>query len=202
MKFSAMLIALLILSLDTNGQQTAIESWSSAIQLQVGNYWVYESAVKQIDSKVGTNITIDSVFIREDTVVRGSRFYHLENMYGLSEWKRDSSGFLTNLRGEVQFSPRVLGDTLMRTGDTIVLMCGETENVTVPAGKFVAAHVIAIQKKPAGVVISKKSRVFYNEQYVIVGETWHAKGVGVVRSIAYYASSNAFEKSLLKFYVK
>lgn len=184
------------------GQREIGGDWSDAINLTIGNFWVYDMSIVQLPHNVRRTQPVDSVFIRKDSLLNGTQYFQLENLFGLSEWKKDSAGYLVNISGQLEFSTHFDKDTLWQNDDIIVFGGSELEDVKVPAGNFVSAVVVAIGKTPAGMEIPKNSPVFFTEEFVITNKRWYVRGIGLVKSIDYYGTTTTFERSLIRYNVR
>lgn len=173
--------------------------WHEAIQLKKGNYWIYESKTLLLQSDVATLNRNDSTFIVKDSLFNDNLYYRLENPFGLSHWIRDSSGYIVDLAGNVEFSSLNYNDTLFNTSEEWGFMGGKMEQVSVPAGTFSAVFFYVIQKVPAEGNVFSGDPTFYNKEYAIVRKVWYAKNIGVVKSVFYYGNSTAYEKNLIRY---
>jgi len=179
--------------------QDARHTFARAIQLKKSSYWIYESRSVQLGSNLITPNKEDSIFIRSDTVIKNNHFYRIENVYGLSEFKRDSSGCIVDEKGNIEFSSRNTKDTLFNNDNGIGFMSGRVERVTVPAGTFSAMLFYVVRKLPAGAIIDKRNPTFFNSTHSIVRKIWYANDVGVIKSIFYYGTTSAFERNLIRY---
>lgn len=96
------------------------QDFTDAIQLKVGNYWIYSNAPVHPDSFKITNANRDSVWIEKDSVVGSRTYYKRMGHHPDYEWLYDSAGCLVVLpdtRGTarmVLFSGNNYADTLMK----------------------------------------------------------------------------------------
>jgi hypothetical protein len=174
----------------------------NAIKLEKGNYWVYESINTYLSAPDVLNLN-DSTFIKTDSLIRNNRYYRLENQFGLSEWKRDSSGYVINLKGDIEFFAESSTDTLYRDFENRIVgfMGGKTEQVTVPAGNFSTICFYILEKNSVGEgKLEKNHPQFFNDQYQLHSKTWYANNIGVVKSVFYYEGTG-FEKNLIRYKV-
>ena len=121
--------------------------------LEIGNYWIYEHY--DIDSsgiETERNRT-DNVILSRDTIINGNQYFILEGTnypfddgnWGIVDILRDSSGYLVNEKGQIEFSADNFADTLnskpgVFNNDTLYTLTYQMEKVsdpvTVPAGEF------------------------------------------------------------------
>jgi hypothetical protein len=177
-------------------------NYQQAIQLKKGNFWVYQSKTIQLESGLTLMNQNDSVFIRSDTLMLGHRYYKIENIYGLSEWKRDSLKHIVDSQGQIEFTSVPTTDTLYNGPMGLGFMSPKEEKITVPAGTFSTLSFYVIQKSPAEANQDPNNPTFFNDKYSIVRKIWYAKNIGVVKSVSYYGSSTAYEKNLIRYKVK
>jgi hypothetical protein len=205
--FSIFFPALLIIACNNSNSIEPKLNFSDAIKLQKGNYWVYESRHTN-PSQADIINPKDSTFIKTDSVIRNNRYYRLENQFGASRWKRDSLGYIVDLKGAtlkgtIEFFAGNSTDTLYRDfEDRIVgFMIGKVEQVTVPAGTFSTICFYILEKFPeGGGKLDKNHPQYFNDQYQLQSKTWYANGVGVVKSVFYYNGSG-FERNLIRYKV-
>ncbi|AEV33581.1 hypothetical protein Oweho_2613 [Owenweeksia hongkongensis DSM 17368] len=130
----------------TANQTTNVRA-SDYFPMAVGNYWIYESYA--IDSNgVETNLNQeDSVYVSATTSHNGETYFQLESQYNIcfQGHFRDSSGYLINTSGNIQFAPNDFSDSLsidIETNgrDTLFIGVYKMEKVVdpivVPAGSF------------------------------------------------------------------
>jgi hypothetical protein len=173
--------------------------WHDVIQLKKGNYWIFESKTIRLQSGVATLNRNDSTFIIKDSLFNNNLYYRLENLYGLSHWIMDSSGYIVDRAGNIEFSSLNNSDTLFRSSEGLGFMGGKIEQVNVPAGTFSTVFFYFIQKVPAAVNVYSGDPTFYSKEYSIVRKIWYAKNVGIVKSVFYYGNSTAHEKNLIRY---
>jgi hypothetical protein len=199
--FSIFIFALLIISCNNSNNIEPKLNFSDAIKLEKGNYWVYETKTT-FPSQPDIINANDSTFIRMDSIIRGNLFHHLENQFGRSEWKRDSLGYIVNLRsdnfrGDIEFSATNTIDTLYRFETSVGFMGKKIEQVIVPAGTFSAGCFYVLQKGKT----DKKFPDYFNDQYFILSKKWYANNIGLVKSVFYY-NGTGFERNLIRYKVK
>jgi hypothetical protein len=180
--------------------------YTDAIQLKKNNYWIYESA--SIDLESGTSIPElnDSIYIEKDTVINDLIYYIFKNPFGLREIKRNVSGNILDLDGNIEFSAINFTDTLFRDPerDLFGMMKEVEEPVIVPAGTFKAVMFIVFQKNIPGHWHSTdpNNPSVYDKNYSITRKVWYAKNVGVIKSVTYYGNFTGFEINLVRYKVK
>ncbi len=108
---------------NTATANNALGNYSSAIQLNKGSYWVYDNG--------------DSVWMSNDTVIKGIT-YRIRRATRLpEELLRDSSGFIISYNeGDYIFSATKLKDTIWKMGSNYSVMTSPNTMITVPAGTF------------------------------------------------------------------
>ncbi len=162
-------------------------SYASAIQLKVGNYWIYENKILQISSNSITYDTDDSVFISKDTIVNGKLYYKLGNIYG---WKlvRDSSGYIVDHEGYVFFSAINFKDTIYRhIGEqSRGFMTEKNKETVVPAGVYKTASFLLITdaQHHHHHIDNDPSMLGYNHR--ILTRKCYARGVGMVKQELFF----------------
>lgn len=158
------------------------------MQLQIGNFWVYENY--RFDS-LGNEIVIgdpDSLVITGDTLIRGKLYYKkLSVIQGYTSYLRDSSGFLVDDLGKIIFSEKDF-DNILRV-DTIgpnlayveyKMVEGDTI-INIPMGSYPSLDY-------RGTVTSLQPDYPHGTQYTYI---FWADGLGMIKSSAYYYSNPA-----------
>ena len=120
MKHLIALIAITILFISSckkNEIETPQPTTPNYMPLSIGNYWVYENV--RLDSYGNDSIveSRDSLYILKDTIINDNIYFVIEGSYRLGgqntlRIQRDSSGYLVNHLGEIQFSSTNFQDTL------------------------------------------------------------------------------------------
>lgn len=174
-KFCGFIVLSLLMFGCANNEETISETDKPADQakgtylaLKEGNYWVYEVVSKDTFG-VERHITIDSVYIKGDTIINKNNYYKLKGTNYLHKmggspyyfnYLRDSSGYTVDFKGKKYIDTSSNIDSLspykrIIGNDTLYSLCRkcytEPVNVTVPAGTFSAINnrstVFDINKK-------------------------------------------------------
>lgn len=179
--------------------------YQTAIQLKIGNYWVYKSQSIVLNTNTIIQNLDDSTFIERDTVVKNKVYVVVTNLFGLFQLQRDSSGYIVDEKNKISFSSYNFLDTLYKNPPEYGLMEGEEETVEVPAGKFKTIAFIVLNKDNHGHHDhNHDDPTMYDKdhKYRVLAKTWYAKEVGVVKSVFYFGNSMAYEKKLKRYMVK
>ena len=171
---------------------------SDYMQLEIGNYWVYQTQSTDSGMLNYKSEGLDSILISGDTLIGGNRYY---KKYSVKEdhesYLRDSSGYLVDHYGEILFSDHdfvniLRTDTLepgialieyrMHEGDTLI---------STQFGDFQALDF-------EGMVTPFDPSYPHGIQYV---HYFYASGYGMVKSSSYFYNSphRRLEKILLRF---
>ena len=179
------------------------EDYSSAIQLEKGNYWLYKYAAIDLESGLRIEHLDDSIFIRKDTIVDNRVYYIVENMFGLRQIKTNLSGNIIDINNNIEFSASNFTDTLYKDLDHQIfgMMKKVSSEVTVPAGTFKTVMFIVFQKNAPGHNHNANNPSVFNHEYSIRKKVWYAEKVGVVKSVFYYGNFTGFENSLVRYKV-
>lgn len=178
--------------------------------LKIGNYWIYN--VYKID-EAGDEILLnytDSVVVVRDTIIRGNHYFIMERKQSILEpnsrttevMLRDSSGYLVNEYGIIQFSATNFTDILYSISETggdgtliysaSYMMEKVTDHVVVPAGVFEA------------LAYKGKYIVYHGDSIYARRETcaFYAKRVGMIQNdIAFLISPLRYEKRLVRYHL-
>jgi len=179
--------------------------------LSIGSTWVYQNVDIDSDGQERIRAETDSILISRDTLINDMLYYVFEGRsypfnggdWGVIDILRDSSGYIVNTFGEVEFSLRNFSDTLhlerQMHGDEILFtlsyrMENENESVSVPAGVF---NVLDFK----GTVTSEKEMEgIPNPRYI---HNLYAIGAGkVLKTYFYFSSSGHSEKRLLRYTIQ
>jgi hypothetical protein len=206
-KFGALivLVNLLIVSCGIRENDEPQPDYTDAIQLNKGNYWVYESSTVDLASGLKNVQPEDSTFINKDTIVSSKVYYVVENMYGLREIKTQIADNIVDINNVIEFSGTNFTDTLYK--DPSLNVCGlmqqSIEEIRVPAGAFKTACFLVLRKNSQGHHGSSdpNNPSVYNKDYSVARKVWYARGIGVVRSVTYFANSVGFERNLKRYKV-
>lgn len=151
------------------------------ISLEVGNYWIFQNYIENEDGVFQAD-NIDSMYVELGDIVNGQQSFIV---YGYSlgngfQVFRDSSGYLINLHGEIEYSPNnnegVLFEKIYNTfnGENIYAafeMSPEEEIIETPSGTFNARAFI-------GRFDYSESTVDCEEEY----RTYYSKNIGQIRA--------------------
>jgi len=183
---------------------------TSYINLQVGNYWVYN--IYNVDTagvETFANST-DSVYIQKDTIVGGKTYYYFnhvnstaalyqDNMPMIYNWVTDSSGFLKGISHYVLLDPVHLNDTIktdtMTYGVILYVLPQTFTNEVVPAGTF------------SGVSMNTRMRYThpnpFNGNPLSVNYYKYATGIGLCHSKTGYVSQpkSGYSWQLLRYHI-
>ena len=172
---------------------------SDYLQLKVGNYWIYE--VSQFNST-----SIDSTTVTRDSIIRNNKYAVLEGHDFRRDWVilnilRDSSNYIINHNGEIQFALDNFVDTLheryIRDGSNNLFasisykMFKTATPINVPAGEF-------------DNTLNYRGEIFYhdnrNKKY---NQYYYSKKIGLIQTIEPYSNgTDKFEKKLIRYNVE
>jgi len=182
------------------------------LPLSIGNYWIYKDFKIDSSGNETANSSLDSVIITRDTIINRKKYYVLEGEYypfnsgvwGIIDILRDSSGYIVNPNGTIQFSENDFKDTIaynittnMYNGDTLVVTTYQMEKpdniMMVPAGNF------EVLNYKGTVTTSMDTPGIEYPRYL---NTYYAEGVGkILYTYFYIAGSAIYEKRLLRYHV-
>lgn len=192
--------------------QITTEEPDNYFPMSIGNYWIYQEYEMDINGLVTETQHIDSTIITRDTVINNYTYFVLEGIqYPYSNWRelailRDSSGYLVNPDGRIDFATENFSDTLytyvqyenieLQT-DTIysafAMMEKPADSITVPAGTFDALNCRIMYTSPSGVFGDNDPRSNY---------TSFGNHVGKIISTYFYANSSLiYEKRLIRYHI-
>jgi len=81
---------------------------SDWIDLQVGNYWIYDEITVNQFGDTSYSIASDSVYVSQDTMINGKMYYRVVGWFipgsNSSSYLRDSAEFIVNQQGHIFFS--------------------------------------------------------------------------------------------------
>lgn len=167
-------------------EQPVTYDYKDAIQLAVGNFWVFQ--VIRTDNETG------KITNKEDELIEIVDLFRLDGeevfqMVGPTYyWERgviDSAGYLMDFyTREVLFSGANLGQTLYENDEFRISMTDADSIINVPAGTFKTVNYKRISK-----VSNESANHFY------------AKGVGLVKQV-YYSKEAKEEHDLVQYSVK
>lgn len=159
--------------------------------LNIGNYWVYGHDWDGMSGSGYDYLTIDSIFIQNDTIINGFTYFVIERAPNLfnEDWSivdnvRDSLGYIVNCKGDILFSSTNFTDILFTEvtllgSDTFYVATYQMEepdyNIKVPAGSFRVLNY-------KGTVI-ENDNIFppWVELFNKVKNNYYAMGIGKVQ---------------------
>lgn len=160
------------------------------LQLQVGNYWVYESF--SIDLETGEETPLykrDSIFVRKDTLIGRLAYFVLEGSHLGQDYRavlRCSGPEAMDAEGHLLFSTAAIGDTaqlpanLLANGAISGDYClHETKEVEVPYGTF-------------GALEYRRTFYFSSSEAIKVGDNtrhqsdFYARGIGLIQYTSFF----------------
>lgn len=200
-----LLANLAVISCETGESVEPQPDFTDAIQLNKGNYWVYESATVDLVSDLKNLQPEDSTFIRKDTIVNNKIYYVVENLYGLREIKTKISDNIIDINNIIEFSGTNFTDTLYK--DPSLNVCGlmqqTIEEVHVPAGNFKTVCFLVLRKNSPGHHGNSdpNNPSVHNKDYSVARKIWYARNIGIVKSVVYFANSAGFERNLKRYKV-
>jgi flagellar hook protein FlgE len=195
-------VSFLVFSCRKDTEENAPVAKADYYQLKTGNYWIYEGY--SIDTNGVTTVSgeFDSTYVEKDTVINKYTFskirshpYYLEQQ---TNFLRDSSGYLVNIRGTILASDADFVNVLhIDSTNASLCMCymqmtGMDSLVTIPAGQFqsITSRLKVVPTQPAD-----KHPVRYS--YNVYG-----KGIGLIKSHAFfYGSGLVIESRLVRYHV-
>lgn len=181
------------------------EEASVYLPLEIGNYWVYNHYRIDGDGTETLLPQVDSIFIQRDTLIRGHRYWIMEEYnypYSKKMIVRDSLKHMVNHKGEILFSETNFSDVLhsyyeIHQGDTLASihfkMQQPDQQITVPAGVF---NVLNYQ--------GDLTRYYPDNSIESKLNNYYAPHVGkIISTYAFYgAHEMLIEKRLTHFYVQ
>jgi hypothetical protein len=185
----------------------------SYLPLKVGNYWIYQEFLIDTSGIETTNSIIDSVIINRDTIINLNKYYVFVGTFhpfiyrdNIIDILRDSSGYIVNQHGTVQFAENDFTDNIAyraviniyNNNDTLLVTSFQMEKInntiTVPAGTF------EVLNYKGTVVTSMNTPGIKWPRYT---NSYYAKGVGkIVYTHFYVLSPVIYEKRLIRYHVK
>ena len=185
------------------------ESQSFTWNHTAGSYWVYQWYLMDSLGNATLHGSPDSIIVLGDTIINGhtfTRFYQDHLIFQPSEfYQRDSSGFIVDHIGNIQFSYNTFNDTVSENevGGWFInysVLGAEILEVTVPAGDFnVFQKRIAIDfidsPPPMTCTDTPGFDRFYDAN----------NGIPVIEQIGYaspyFAICQYYERRLVEFYI-
>jgi len=104
-----MLPLILIVSCKKDNKGSLLSTNASDwIDLQVGNYWIYDRIEVNYVGDTTVTIAADSVYVRHDTVIGSNLYYYVAGWYSpgsiAGSYLRDSAEYLIDIHGYILFS--------------------------------------------------------------------------------------------------
>ncbi len=179
--------------------------------LAVGNYWVYENYQIYPDGNRVKKDEVDSLFISEITELNGKSYFHLKgtrypvnNTISTIYYLRDSSDYLVNHIGVIEFSPDNFSDTLFaelvnqQEVDTFYYlsyqMVEEDVPVVVPAGAF------DVLNYRGTVYMPEHTDPDFRRRYI---NNYFAENMGkIFYEFMYLSGGLRIQKELIRFHIK
>lgn len=183
---------------------------SDYLPLEIGNYWVYRHFEIDEQGNETEMSEIDSVVISRDTIINNSRYYVLEGTnypinegrWGIIDILRDSSDYLVNEIGTIEFAKNNFSDILaskieVLNGDTLYSLSYKMEKsvspIAVPAGTF---NVLNFQ----GTLITNQN--LFNTENPRFINNYYAEKVGKIIETYFFINSPVIhEKKLIRYNV-
>lgn len=172
------------------------EDFSSAIQLKVGNYWIYDFV--RVDS-LGNQKRFgrrDSVWIDRDSVVRKRTYYRRMGFHPRYEWLYDSASCIvslpdgTGIPRQVFFSGTNYKDTLYTITQYYAMMHDAGKVVNTYLGKFSTSNMVITPKN-----VSHKQDPTHT---LCASQSFYAKNIGMVYYIDNHFGTPSY-RSLIKY---
>ena len=182
------LLTILLTGCKKDNSETVLKPISEPdyLQLEIGNYWVYEWYHLDQDGNESFDGTIDSCIIIGDTSINGYQYFKQHYTYlPHTVYLRDSSGYLIDLRGKVLFSTHdftnIIREDTIGPGLAIAtyMMTDNDTAITVPYGTY---SVIDFK----GTISALDPQSSHGTQYV---HYFYADGLGMIKSSVYYYSA-------------
>lgn len=171
---------------DSENKLTPIPA-SDYMQLEIGNYWIYEWY--NIDSSGNANLmaTSDSSIISGDTLIRGLVFYKklIFQNENYAEFIRDSSGYLVDHEGIIRFSDHDFTNILL-----VKEIIPDLATVEYQMANKDSLISISLGTYPTydfrGTVIPLNPQYPYGINYT---HNFYADGMGLIKTSSYYFSN-------------
>jgi hypothetical protein len=182
------------------------------LPLEIGNYWIYHYfEIDTLGNETAMSM-IDSVVISRDTIINHKKYYVFEGTnypftysgyWGIVDILRDSSGYIVNQKGIVQFAENDFTDTIayyvsVYNDDTLFTIAYQMEEVgntlTVPAGTFKVLDykgAVVTSINTPGIIYPRYTNIYY------------AEGVGrIMQTYFYLAGPKNYEKRLIRYHIQ
>lgn len=158
--------------------QNSIEDFSSAIQLKVGNYWIYDGVNVDSLGNMKRWGGRDSVWIDRDSLVGNRTYYRRMGAHYRYEWLYDSSNCIVSLPDGTGIPRRVLfsgtnySDTLYTINQYYSMMHNAGKVINTYLGKLPTTTVVSVNKN-----VSHKQDPTYT---ILSSQSFYAKNIGMV----------------------
>jgi hypothetical protein len=196
-----LLVPLIVISCKKNpGNPVVPVSSEQYFPPKAGNYWVYEEFKGDtLGNFLDTHGVSDSIYCVGDTSISG-KTYHVfcdfVNTYYWLIW-RDSSGYMVDQSGRIQFSAQNLSDTLRTDSSfnlTVKYKMINNIAVSTPAGSFNTLEYRGIITSSSAIVINPKYYYAYN----------YSLNTGMVMFHTFYlnAPNGIIENRLIRYHLE
>ncbi len=178
------------------------QEFASYLPLQTGNYWIYETY--EIDN-LGNEVLIGEthqISIGRDTTINGETFYLEEDENYIfntnTKFKRDSSGYIIDQKGDILFSSSNSTDVLLALENgpsRIEYKMDETSQmISVPAGDFDCLNY-------KGLVTHTDPNEDYPPRIL---NNYYSEDIGLISSTVFYFGNTSFyyERRLKEYFVQ
>lgn len=161
--------------------------------LAVGNYWIFNNSTVYDDGSIDSRST-DSMYISDDTLMLGFRFYHLQgsfNAHPVEAWLTADQGRIVSSDNNVYFDvPRLVdSDELYEVAHfdypATIKTTRQDTTLTVPAGDF----------NP--VMLFEAHSMLEDSIWIVTYRFFYARNVGLVKFTARSRSHNFENRSEL-----
>jgi hypothetical protein len=175
------------------------EDFSSAIQLKVGNYWIYDAVNIDASGNITRFGSTDSVWIDRDSVVGNRTYYRRMGLHPRYEWLYDSAHCLvclpdgTGLPRQVFFSGTNYKDTLYTITQYYAMMHDAGREVNTYLGKFITSNMVLTPKS-----VSHQQDPTHT---LCASQSMYAKNIGLVFNIDNHFGVPTY-KSIIRYKVK
>jgi len=192
-------------------KENSTELQPNYLPLKIGNYWIYQYFVIDYLGNETELAKIDSVVIIGDTIINNNRYFifegdnHTVPVRNIVDILRDSSGYIVDNHGKIQFSNNNFTDTLnFRFGtccenDTIFIISYTMErpnyNVSVPAGTFNVLNYKGTFYSPIDLVPLGFENPFYFN-------TYYADKIGKISQNQIYSERVLHDKRLIRYHIQ
>lgn len=201
--------ALLVLSCQK--ETTPINFSTTLFPTSVGSYWVYECNHRDANGNITSMNVSDTVEIIGDTLIGGKTYITFEGTtygYGPYRWyHRDSSGYVIDNFGKIQYSLVNFSDTLHTYVEAGIykldwMMKSNNGNPTiVPAGTFTTIDYQGHCRKVSGMPFTGCG----NDEYII--HNYYSPSIGLIKANTIFysqleSSCNDMERVLSSYHIE